>query len=108
MTQNQQIAQTILSQLGGRRFSLMTGAKNLVAVEMGLSFRIPRSGGVNYVNITVTPADLYDIEFGYIRGESYKVVHKTEGLFANMLCAEFTDITGLDTAMPVVKVVGHE
>lgn len=35
------IAETILSQLGGRRFIAFTGAKEFVAIESGLMFRLP-------------------------------------------------------------------
>ena len=37
------IATTILQQLGGSRFIAMTGAKNLVAEENALIFRLPEN-----------------------------------------------------------------
>lgn len=36
-----QVANTILMQLGGRRFSMMTGAKQFVAIERRLLFALP-------------------------------------------------------------------
>ncbi|MGI9949502.1 hypothetical protein [Vibrio hyugaensis] len=35
------IANTILAQLGGNRFIVMTGAKQFVAIEQGLMFTLP-------------------------------------------------------------------
>lgn len=93
----QEIASTILSQMGGMgRIKAMTGAKNFVAHEDGVSFRIGRnSNGVNYVKVTLTPADLYDVEYGAIRGHNYKVKAKSEGLYNDMLKRDFERNTGM-------------
>ena len=101
-----EIAQTILRQLGGSRFTSMTGAKDFLAVpDPALSFRLPgRPGfvkdGINYVKITLRN-DLYDMEFSRIAGPS-KHFAKTnkamfEGIFADQLQAIFARATGLDT-----------
>lgn len=93
------IAQTISKQIGGSAL-YMIGAKNLVAHEDGLGFRIGRnSKSVNYVKITLTPADLYDIEFGYIRGTSYKVRSSESGLYFDMLRDSIERNTGLYTSL---------
>lgn len=64
MTQNQQIANTILRQLGGNRFLVMTGAKQLVAIENGLRFRIGRNDSkANMVRIVLKADDTYKMEF---------------------------------------------
>lgn len=47
------ISNTILEQLGGGRFVLMTGAKHLVSHSDALSFRLPSrfaKDGINYGN----------------------------------------------------------
>lgn len=94
-----QIAQTISNQIGGSAL-YMIGAKNLVAHEDGLSFRIGRnSKSVNYIKITLTSADLYDIEFGYIRGTTYKVRSSEEGLYFDMLRSSIERNTGLYTSL---------
>lgn len=36
---NQEIAETILRQLGGRRFAMMTGAKDFIITKNELSFK---------------------------------------------------------------------
>ncbi|QIW91239.1 hypothetical protein COHAPHLL_00403 [Vibrio phage V09] len=66
-------ATTVLNQLtasnhGHSRLVAMTGAKNIMqSVENRfVSFKLPKAAvrGINYVKITLTDADLYDIEFG--------------------------------------------
>lgn len=94
------IAQTILSQLGGGQFVLMTGAKNLAAHPEGaLSFRLPSrfaTNGINWIKITLTPADDYTIESGRIVKFTITRFPPQEGIYAENLRQTFTKITGLD------------
>lgn len=70
MTQNQEIANTILQQLGGRQFIMMTGAKQLAAIENGLRFRIGRNGSkANMVRIILRGDDTYLMQFIKIGNE---------------------------------------
>lgn len=90
------VAQTILNQLGGRHFALMTGAKNFVGGKDHLTFRIGRNPkGVNLVKITLTPSDMYTVEFMKARGVDLKVTGKAEEVFAEDLHDVFFDGTGL-------------
>lgn len=98
------VADTILQQLGGRRFILMTGAKNLLnhSKENALSFRIPGTmthHKINYVKITLTPSDTYTMEFGRIYGTRYTVIEIVEGVYCDMLTDIFTSKTGLETSL---------
>lgn len=94
------IAQTILAQLGGGKFVAMTGAKCLAAGQDYLSFRIPRSkDGVNYVKIKLTLMDMYEVEFGKIRGVDYRVVKTSEMIYNDCLRECFEDATGLRTSL---------
>ena len=105
----------VFKQLGGRRFMMMTGAKNFVYSNKDnfLTFKIGRNASkANYVKITLTPDDLYTMEF--IRVTSPRLNHKTgtftkgkrtvlekrEGLWCDMLESTFREITGLETRMP--------
>ena len=48
-----EVAREILKQLGGNKFRMMTGAKNLVAGDNFLAMRIGRnSSNSNYLKIT--------------------------------------------------------
>ena len=96
-TQTMQIAKTILDQMGGtRRLALMTGAKNFMALESGVNFRIGKNAkNVNNVRVTLTPDDLYTVEFGKVWGTKYKVLSKHEGVYCDMLVDLFESETGM-------------
>jgi len=94
------IADTILQQLGGRKFTLMTGAKNLTGHANALSFKLPSrfaKDGINYVKITLNPSDTYIMEFGKIVKHTYKELITSTGVYCDQMQTVFTDITGLDT-----------
>jgi hypothetical protein len=94
------VAKEILAQLGGNKFVAMTGAKNLVDGGKFLAFKLPRAkDSINYVKITLTSMDLYDIEFGRIRANQYKVVKKVDGVYNDQLQSIFTKVTGLYTRL---------
>jgi hypothetical protein len=64
-----------------------------------LSFRVPATltkKQINYVAIKYMPGDdLYNVEFGKIRGHTYKVTETREGVYATELRPVFTEVTGL-------------
>lgn len=95
------VANTILAQLGGSRFVAMTGAKNFVGGANALQFRIGAGAKnkANAIRITLTAADLYDVEFIRSRGLTFSIVEKVEGLFADDLRRVFTDRTGFLTSL---------
>ena len=97
---NTEIAETILMQMGGiNRISLMTGAKNFLALENGVSFRYPGSKHSNYVKVILNGKDLYDVEFGKIRNVkgvlTYKRVETMNDLYFDMLKPVFEQHTRL-------------
>lgn len=100
-TQSQGIAQTVAAQLGGtNRLAIMTGAKNFLAHEAGLSFQLPRKAhwakdGINYIKVTLNALDLYNVEFGKIRGYDYRVIDTDENVYAEDLKRFISDRTGL-------------
>ena len=64
MTRNQEIAQTILTQLGGHKFAVMTGAKNFVAIDNGIRFSIGKNGSrANLVKVVLDWDDTYTMSF---------------------------------------------
>ncbi|HAT5579011.1 TPA: hypothetical protein SMT61_003561 [Proteus mirabilis] len=99
-TRNQEIATTILSQMGGNRFIVMTGAKYFVAIENGLQFKLPARfaiNGINCVQVILDPSDTYTMRFLKIHGVNSKEIEKVEGLFFDQLQIIFTEKTGLYT-----------
>lgn len=103
MTHNQQIAQTILNQMGGKnRLIAMVGAKNFMAIDNGVQFDFAKAiAGINRVTIRLTFADLYDIEFGSVRKSrktqlpEYTARDVSQGVFADRLKPIFERATGL-------------
>lgn len=89
------IAQTILSQLGGTgRLNAMTGAYNFTALKNGVAFRI-KNQKANYIKITLTSMDEYDLEVGRIRGGDYKVVNESKGIQVGELKPLIEKFTGM-------------
>jgi hypothetical protein len=95
------VAQTILEQLGGRKFLVMTGARDLMSFDngTGLQFKLPRYTGlkINFVRIKLDPSDTYTVEFGRVHGLNYSKISEHEGIYCDMLQDLFTSKTGLDT-----------
>ena len=93
------VAIEILKQLGGHKFIAMTGAKNFFATNNSMGFHIPGGGGrakrgINFIKITLTSLDLYDMEFKRIRGTEITDIAKREGVYNDMLQDVFTNETG--------------
>jgi len=99
-----EVARTILEQLGGNRFIAMTGARNFIGSESSLSFRIPGGGGfckdgINFVRIELTPSDTYRMSFARIRGDKLTAVAQHDDIHFDGLRELFERETGLATSM---------
>ena len=107
------IANEIYAQLGGVRFSLVTGARPISISEtkdgdLELTFKIGRNGSkANRMRVTyeIGP-DLYKVEF-YRLSKSSKTfvpvivpVASRDGVFCDQLAADFREVTGLVTTLP--------
>ena len=99
------IAQTILQQIGGKRFTSMTGSRDFIDMGNGLRMSLARNKtSANRLDIIYDAgADLYNMRF-YRRTFSKKTfecrtkdiaVH--EGIYFDMLEEMFTMVTGLYT-----------
>jgi len=104
------VATTILEQLGGNKFIVMTGAKNLLADKNSLSMRLPRNmSKANNLKITLNGMDLYDMEFtnfnaggfniktGKTRPMRNDIIEKVEDIYCDQLQDIFTSVTGMYT-----------
>ena len=97
------IAQTILAQLGGRRFIAMTGAGNFIGGDNYLTFSLPTGiarEGINKIRITLDWTDTYIVEaLKVYPGPELKfdTIKKLDFVYADDLEDIFTSITGLDT-----------
>tara|TARA_R110000851_G_scaffold326744_1_gene495696 strand:+ start:401 stop:718 length:318 start_codon:yes stop_codon:yes gene_type:complete len=103
---NVQTAETIMQQLGGNKFRVMTGAKEIYAIENGVQFKIGRNeSGANRVVITLNGMDTYDMKFQKVSmsRKTYQTTVKDKaeslGNYNDMLAGEFEKITGLYTSL---------
>lgn len=103
MPQDLTVANTILAQLGGKRFLIMTGAKNLCGDREGLLFSLPAQfaeGHRNKIRVKLTPMDTYTITWYWQRrGPIFEVlpVKEETDVYAEDLQRVFTAMTGLET-----------
>ena len=98
---NLKVAETILKILGGNKFCMMTGAKNLAGDENSLSMRIGRnSSNSNYLKITLNSMDLYDMKFCKLtRKFEEKSVTEYSDVYNDMLTEVFEKHTGMYTKL---------
>lgn len=112
MMTDYEIANTILEQLGGGRFLMMTGAKDLMSIKSGLRMRLPRNASkANKLEITLTGMDDYNMRFYRVTPARYSTrggkftlypektteVKKYENVFFDQLQELFTEVTGMYT-----------
>ena len=96
-----EVANTIYRQLGGNRFRVMTGAKNMVSLENGIGMRIGRNKtNANYMEITLNELDLYDITFAKVtKNFEMKSVKGYDNVYSDMLVSIFESHTGMYTTL---------
>jgi len=97
-----QVAETILEQLGGHTLIAMTGAHSFTADGDSLIFKLPSNitkNRIKAVKISLTPADDYTVTFYAIHGYNVKVVAEHDGIYCDQLQAVFEDETGLLTSL---------
>lgn len=99
----QQVVETILEQLGGNRFKLMTGANRFIYDKDGqLSFMLPRNHSkINVVRVKLNGRDLYDMSFENVntRTGKFTSIATRSDIAADSLQRVFTAETGLYTQL---------
>ena len=98
------VAQTILQQLGGTRFLVMTGARDMVGGADYLRIGLPGSltkHRVNNITVRLCGDDTYTLSAVRVTratpmGKEYG---RTTGVYCDDLQAVFTELTGLATRL---------
>ena len=96
-----EVANTIYRQLGGNKFRVMTGAKNMVSHEFTLSMKIGRNKtNANFMVVELNGLDLYDVTFAKLTkmGEM-KSVKTYDNVYNDMLVSIFESHTGMYTTL---------
>lgn len=101
MSADMRVAEEILSQLGGNRFRVMTGAKNFAGTDNSLRMRIGRNKtNANYMEVVLNSMDLYDITFAKVtRMGEMKSVKTYDNVYNDMLVEIFESHTGMYTSL---------
>ena len=107
-----EIANTILEQLGGNKFIVMTGSKNFVADGNTLRMTLTRNiSKANRLYITLNADDTYTMRFFKYTAsrfnsktltftdEKIKDIKVVEGVYCDMLRDIFETTTGLYTSL---------
>ena len=95
-----EVANTIIAQLGGEKFLAMTGAKDIFAMEEGVTFKIPGTmtrNNINYIRIFLDPSDTYTVEFWKYEKMRGNKLAEHSMVYDDQLQDIFTAETGLDT-----------
>ena len=93
-------AQTILQQLGGNKFLVMTGAHTLIDGGNYLSMKLRKNqSGANYLRITLNAMDTYKMEFLSLRGMDIKTKAEFDNIYNDQLQSIFTQVTGYYTSL---------
>ena len=98
---NVQIATEILNQLGGNKFLVMTGSKNLIAYENGIRMNLTRNKvKAKWLKITLNGKDLYDMDF-FTADKNFNITSKAnyQDVYFDQLQSIFTKTTGLYTSL---------
>lgn len=92
------VANTILQQLGGAGIlQAMIGAHSFMGNKDRLTFKIKAKAnqGIRAINIILTPADTYTVEFYRIKGIEVKKVEVVEDVYCGELRSVIERVTGL-------------
>ncbi len=100
MANNTEIANTILSQMGGTgKLKAMIGANNFIAIDNGVQFSFKGCKSFNKIEIVLTSMDLYDIKFYKInmRNLEKSIIPASESsrIYVDQLVEVFEHMTGL-------------
>ena len=98
------VASEILRQLGGNRFRVMTGARQFLYSDNSLQFRLPNNPGfvrdkINCIRITLTPADVYRVEFLRIAGSKITPIEVCDDVYCDTLANLVSERTGLAVSL---------
>ena len=112
MSSNKEIAETILAQLGGNKFTVMTGSKDYLAVENGLRMRLRKNASnANRLEITLNDTDTYHMKFMRVtngrlnrktlewKDGTVQIVKEFDEVYCDMLREIFESVTGLATRL---------
>ena len=95
-----QIASTILEQLGGNKFIVMTGSKNMRYGDASLNMQLTKNNiKAKYLSIELCSDDTYTMTFSKLVKYEQVILKEIKGVYCDMLQEIFTEVTGLYTSL---------
>lgn len=96
--------QAIIEQMGGSKFRVMTGCKQMMVDGDKPAVTFTIGGGarkrIKYVKVELDYAtDTYTMTFSKVFKLEHVIIRKIEGVYCDMLQPLFTDQTGFDTSL---------
>ena len=93
------VVDTILAQLGGNKFFVMTGATPLSHTDRALEFKIngrhPQHGMINRLRVELAGDDTYTVTVYRFRKLDYRQIDRKPGVFVESLRSTIETLTGL-------------
>ena len=94
------VHEIILQQLGGNKFKIMTGSKNVYYDHNELQMDLVRNlTGAKRLNIHLDASDTYTLKFWKFTKKGMFLVKEIKGVYCDMLQSIFTEQTGLYTSL---------
>ena len=95
------VANEIYRTLGGNKFKVMTGARNMVSLENGIAMKIGRNkNNANWMKVELNMLDLYDVTFAKMTNDfKMKSVKTYDNVYNDMLVSLFESHTGMYTKL---------
>lgn len=100
-TTEQQIVTTIVNQLGGNQFVVMTGAQ-LMRDGAKLIVKFKGSKVANYMTIVLNSMDTYDVHFSKVRAGKQTNIREYNGMYCDQIRGLFERVTGLRTSLSAI------
>jgi hypothetical protein len=90
------VANNIWTQLGGRKFEIMTGCKMQCCDETSITIKLTWNKlGASFLRVTLLPTDTYCVEWLRLRNFTLTELKRVDGLHCDQLKAEFESEAGL-------------
>lgn len=95
---NYQVPETILQQLGGKRFMVMTGSKVDNVTEISILLKLGCGAKVTKFEVILKPDDTYTVNLIAGTGVRCRVIKKIDSVYCDSLVEVFERETGFYTS----------
>ena len=98
-----QVQETIVEQMGGNKFRVMVGCKQMSVDGDKPAVTFTIGGGarkrIKYVKVELMGDDTYTMTFSKVFKYEHKIIKVVKGVYFDQLQSIFTEQTGFDTSL---------